>query len=65
MRSVTHIGSDGSTVAQRIAATGWRGYPQAENVAAGQQSAHEVVMAWMCSNSGHRETLMVRARAAC
>lgn len=43
-------------MAQRIAASGFRGYPQAENVAGGQRSAAEVIYAWMCSQ-GHRATL--------
>lgn len=54
--TVTHSGSDGSTVAQRIAAAGYSTFPQAENVAGGQQSAYQVTMEWMCSK-GHRETI--------
>jgi uncharacterized protein YkwD len=45
---MTHAGSNGSNLARRIADTGFNGYPQSENVAAGQSSAAEVVMAWMC-----------------
>jgi hypothetical protein len=57
-RTVSHVGSDGSTMAQRIAAAGFTSYPQAENVAGGQRSALEVAADWMCS-SGHRANLMV------
>jgi hypothetical protein len=42
---------------QRIAATGFDTYPQAENVAGGQGSALEVAADWMCSE-GHRGNIM-------
>jgi uncharacterized protein YkwD len=53
----SHEGSDGSDSGERITRTGyaWRG--SGENVAAGQQSAEEVVAAWLDS-PGHCDTLM-------
>lgn len=57
-RSVSHVGSDGSSMAQRIAASGFTTYPQAENVAGGQGSALEVAADWLCSE-GHRTNIMV------
>jgi uncharacterized protein YkwD len=53
-----HQGSDGSTMtarAERSGYTGWHGL--AENVAAGNQTADEVVAAWMGS-SGHRANIL-------
>lgn len=57
-KSVTHTGSDGSSMGDRI----WKrakfnGSPIAENVAGGQRSARQVVFGWMCS-SGHRKNIM-------
>ena len=51
-RTVSHVGSDGSTMAQRIAGAGFTTFPQAENVAGRQQSALEVSAGWMCSQVG-------------
>jgi hypothetical protein len=59
MQRVTHTGSDGSSFAQRIAATGYNTFPQSENVAGGYNSALDVVLAWMCSD-GHHKNIMVR-----
>lgn len=56
--AVTHTGSDGSSMGTRIwDRAGFVGSPIAENVAGGQQSAKEVVFAWMCSE-GHRKNIM-------
>lgn len=57
-RTVSHVGSDGSTMAQRIGEAGFTTYPQAENVAGGQNSALQVAADWMCSE-GHRNNIMV------
>ena len=55
--TMTHAGSDGSTMAQRCSAAGygWRGL--AENVAAGQGSADSVMSAWMGS-APHRANIL-------
>lgn len=55
---MSHVGSDGSSMAQRIAASGFTTYPQAENVAGGQGSGLEVAADWLCSE-GHRTNIMV------
>jgi hypothetical protein len=39
---IDHVGSDGSTVGQRIKAAGYTTFPQAENIAMGQNSAYQV-----------------------
>jgi uncharacterized protein YkwD len=51
----SHVGSDGSTFGQRIAATGYNLSTAAENVAQGQQSQSEVLQAWDESTTGHSE----------
>lgn len=57
-QTVTHAGSDGSTMGKRIwERAGFVGSPIAENVAGGQRSAKDVVFAWMCS-TGHRKNIM-------
>lgn len=56
---MSHVGNDGSSMAQRIAAAGFTTYPQAENVAGGQSSALQVAADWMCSE-GHRSNILVR-----
>ena len=52
-----HIGSDGSTVGDRLSAAGFKWDAVAENVAVGQKSVEEVVTAWM-NSPGHRENLL-------
>jgi uncharacterized protein YkwD len=44
-----HVGRDGSTPAQRIAAAGYRWRESGENLASGQTSAEEVVNGWLHS----------------
>ncbi len=58
-RSVmSHTGSNGSTMAQRVQAAGYVGWNAlAENVAAGQPTVDSVVSAWMGS-AGHRANLL-------
>lgn len=58
-RSVmSHTGSNGSTMAQRVQAAGYIGWNAlAENVAAGQPSVDSVVSAWVGS-AGHRANLL-------
>lgn len=56
---MSHVGADGSTMAQRISAAGFTTFPQAENVAGRQTSALQVAADWMCSQD-HRLNLMVR-----
>ncbi|MBF2049408.1 MAG: CAP domain-containing protein [Leptolyngbya sp. IPPAS B-1204] len=54
---VSHTGVDGSSVAQRVTATGYGWSVVAENIAAGYQTATEVVQGWINSN-GHRANLL-------
>lgn len=54
---VSHTGVDGSTVGQRVSATGYKWSLVAENIAAGYQTATDVVQGWIDS-PGHRENLL-------
>ncbi|CEG42151.1 CAP domain [Plasmopara halstedii] len=54
---MAHVGSDGSSVAQRITDVGFAWNKVAENVAAGQESVQSVIDAWMLSPK-HRENIM-------
>jgi len=51
-----HVGSDGSTLGRRVEATGYVRRLAAENVAAGQVIAEDVVVAWIESPK-HRQNL--------
>lgn len=54
----SHTSASGSSPFQRIAAAGFVGSPQAENIAAGYGSVRKLVVGgWMCS-SGHRANLL-------
>lgn len=53
----SHTGVDGSTPAQRVTEAGYKYRVTAENIAAGQGSADEVVRAWMNSES-HRANIL-------
>ena len=53
----SHTSPDGVTFAQRIRAAGYDGGAIAENIAAGQTSAKEVMRAWMAS-PGHRANIL-------
>lgn len=57
MRKMTHVGSGGSTPADRVEAAGYDWARVEENVAAGQPSAAAVVSAWMGS-ARHRGTIL-------
>lgn len=52
-----HIGSDGSTVVERVQAQGYNPQVVSENVARGQGSEREVFGDWMDSNS-HRDAML-------
>ena len=54
---MSHTGSDGTTVAERATAAGYPWSFVAENVAAGQTTAEEVVETWL-ESSGHCANLM-------
>ncbi|MEU6067530.1 CAP domain-containing protein [Streptomyces sp. NPDC047082] len=55
---VGHTGSDGSSPVDRVQAAGYTGWSAlAENVAAGQTTAADVVKAWMDS-PGHRANIL-------
>ena len=53
----SHTSPDGVTFAERIRAAGYDGGAIAENIAAGQTSAKEVMRAWMAS-PGHRANIL-------
>ncbi len=52
-----HSGSDGSTAAQRVAASGYRYRRVGENIALGPENAQEVVHGWLAS-PGHCQNIM-------
>lgn len=53
----SHTSPNGAAFTAWIAESGFRGWPQGQNIAAGQTSAYDVVMQWMCSD-GHRANIM-------
>jgi uncharacterized protein YkwD len=53
----SHQGKDGSKLASRIKRAGYRFNLAAENIAAGQSSASEVMQAWL-NSSGHRKNML-------
>jgi hypothetical protein len=53
----SHTAPDGSTPGTRIAATGYQARLWGENIAAGQQSAGEVMQAWM-NSPGHAANIL-------
>jgi uncharacterized protein YkwD len=56
--TMSHTGSDGSTIGVRLDRAGYTGWSRAaENVAAGQPSVASVMDAWMAS-SGHRANIL-------
>ncbi|KAE8883302.1 hypothetical protein PF005_g638 [Phytophthora fragariae] len=54
---MSHTGSDGSTMSQRIKAAGYKRTACGENVAAGHTSVEQVVAAWMASKH-HRDNIL-------
>lgn len=55
---MSHTGSDGSNVVTRIERAGYTRWTRAaENVAAGQRSAADVVRSWM-NSAGHRANIL-------
>jgi uncharacterized protein YkwD len=54
---LAHDGSDGSTVADRVGASGFRWRALGENVAAGYRDASSVVNGWM-NSPGHRKNIL-------
>jgi uncharacterized protein YkwD len=54
---VSHTGADGSLVSQRVSATGYKWSLVAENIAAGYQTAADVVQGWI-NSPGHRANLL-------
>lgn len=57
MQRMTHTGSDGSNVGQRLSRAGYDWSNWAENVAAGYPSARSVVRGWMGSTA-HRANVL-------
>ncbi|KAF4040194.1 Cysteine-rich secretory protein family [Phytophthora infestans] len=54
---MSHTGSSGSSMSQRITASGFKWTAVAENVAAGQMDAAAVMKAWM-NSPGHRKNIL-------
>lgn len=54
---MSHKGSDGSDMSDRIRKQGYRYRHAGENVAYGQKSAEQVFAAWMKSR-GHRKNIL-------
>lgn len=54
---MSHTGSDGSTLSDRVNATGYAWSAIGENVAVGQSSINAVVNAWL-SSEGHCLNIM-------
>lgn len=52
-----HVGSNGSTLAQRVNAVGYSWSALAENVAAGYSTPEAVMVGWM-SSDGHRRNIL-------
>jgi uncharacterized protein YkwD len=52
-RNMSHTGSDGSSVGDRLIAHGFTWRACGENIAAGQRTAQDVVAAWI-NSTGHR-----------
>lgn len=55
--TMSHTGSDGSTMVQRIDRVGFPWRRAAENVAYGQRTPADVVAAWM-NSPGHRDNIL-------
>ncbi len=53
----SHTGSDGSTMADRVQATGYSYSWLAENIAAGYSTPEDVVAGWM-NSAGHRKNIL-------
>ena len=53
MRDMTHVGSDGSSVGQRVLRQGYHYRIVGENIARGQQTEQSVLTAWV-NSSGHQ-----------
>ncbi len=61
--TMSHVGSNGSTMTQRVEATGYIGWSSlAENVAAGYPDANSVMDGWM-NSAGHRTNLLSTSSA--
>ncbi len=54
----SHTGLNGSTFVTRIAATGYTGAPQGENIAAGNATVQGAFDNWRNSTSGHCQAMM-------
>jgi uncharacterized protein YkwD len=55
--TMSHTGSDGSTVATRATAAGYHWHIIGENVAVGYESATSVMTGWM-NSAGHRANIL-------
>ncbi|GMF37065.1 unnamed protein product [Phytophthora fragariaefolia] len=57
---MSHTGSDGSSMSQRITASGFQWTAIAENVAAGQKDVDAVMKSWM-NSAGHRKNILSKS----
>ena len=62
MGKISHRGIDGTNAGLRLTRAGYRWAFYGENLAAGQESADEVVAAWMASPSHRANVLSPKAR---
>lgn len=53
----SHNSKNGGKFGNRVRASGFKGHKLAENIAAGQSSAAEVVSTWM-NSAGHRKNIL-------
>ncbi len=53
----SHTSPDGTTMSDRVDASGYRWWGLAENIAAGQGTPQQVVTAWM-NSEGHRKNIL-------
>ena len=56
-RRISHRGSDGSSMVDRVETTGYQPRYLAENVASAQSTPQDVLSSWM-SSSGHRRNIL-------
>ncbi len=62
MGKISHRGTDGTNAGQRLSKAGYRWAYYGENLAAGQETAEEVVAAWMASPTHRANVLTPKAR---
>jgi uncharacterized protein YkwD len=58
LKTLSHTGSDGSNVGQRVTRAGYNWSGVGENIAVNYASANSVVDGWLKSSSGHCDNIM-------